>query len=303
MVKPQNVPKPHMKHTPYDGSSKPFTIGLTQLDPDRWIEPDEALDFYLSEKARLLAADRGSVFAAEAGTENAQRELLDFLTDYLPHRYPQVYRRENGAIIAGSRRVELDDDVPLVTAGSLIQDDLAIMERKDGEWRLTAAYVAFPSSWSLGEKFGRSLDEIHAPVPGFEAGSRNADLIARMFDNLSPARFVERFNWAVNVDGALHLSKPKSEGIGAEAVRLTEGSTFIRVERQTLRKLPRSGAIVFTIRIYSDPLAALRNRPDAAALARAFIEQLGELTLPQAAYKGLVSKREALISALLSIAG
>ncbi|AUX77864.1 MULTISPECIES: heme-dependent oxidative N-demethylase family protein [Sinorhizobium] len=303
MAKSQNVPNSHMKHTPYDGSSKPFTIGLTQLDPDRWIEPDEALDFYLSEKARLLATSRQEVFAAEDGTDTAQWELLDLLTDYLQHRYPELYRRENGTMIAGGRRVAFDDDVPLVIAGSLIQDDLAILERKAGEWRLTAAYVAFPSSWSLREKFGRTLDEIHAPVPGFERGSRNAELIARMFDNLSPARFVERFNWAVNVDGALHLPKSKAEGIGAEAVHLTEDGTFIRVERQTLRKLPRTGAIVFTIRIYSDPVAALRNRPDAAALARVFIGQLNDLTPPQAAYKGLVSKREALISALLSIAG
>ncbi|APG85826.1 NADH dehydrogenase [Sinorhizobium americanum CCGM7] len=221
MVKSQNVPNSHMKHTPYDGSSKPFTIGLTQLDPDRWIEPDEALDFYLSEKARLLSASREEVFAAEDRTETAQRELVDLLTDYLPHHYPELYRRENGAMIAGGRRVALDGDVPIVVAGSLIQDDLAILERKEGEWRLTAAYVAFPSSWSLREKFGRTLDEIHAPVPGF----------------------------------------------------------------------------------YSDPVAALRNRPDAAALARSFIGQLNDLTPPQAAYKGLVSKREALISALLSIAG
>ena len=31
----------------------------------------------------------------------------------------------------------------------------------------------------------------------------------------------------------------------------------LRVERQTLRRLPRSGAIVFTIRVYMTPLAEL----------------------------------------------
>lgn len=292
-----------MKHTPYDGTSKPFTIGLAQLDPDRWIEPDEALDFYLSEKARPLAADRSSVFAAAAESEGAQRELLSLLTDYLLRRYPLIYRRRGDTIVVGEREANLNGDRPILSTGSLIQDDLAIMEFKEGEWRLTAAYIAFPSSWSLAEKFGRSMDEIHAPVPGFEGGSRNAELITRMFDRLPPDRFVERFNWAINGDGALHLPKSKSEGIGAEAVALTENGTFIRVERQTLRKLPRTGAIVFTIRIYSDPLAALRRRPDAAALARAFMDQINELTLPQAAYKGLVSKREALIAALASNAG
>lgn len=292
-----------MKHTPYDGSSKPFTIGLTQLDPDRWIEPDELLQHYLGEKKRLLSKERGAVFSAAAGTDEAQRELLAVLVDYLPVRYPDIYRRDGATMTVGERRVALDGDAALVTAGSLVQDDLVIMQRTDDGWRLRAAYVAFPSSWSLAEKYGRTMDEIHAPVPGFEHGTRNAELISRMFDNLPPGRFVERFNWAVNVDGALHLPKSKSEGVAAGAVEITEERTFIRIERQTLRKLPQSGAIVFTIRIYSDPLTMLRRRPDAATLARAFVEQLRALTLPQAAYKGLVSKREALVAALLSIAG
>ncbi|WP_077959747.1 heme-dependent oxidative N-demethylase family protein [Ensifer adhaerens] len=292
-----------MKHTPYDGSSKPFTIGLAQLDPDRWIEPDDQLRYYLDEKARLLAEDRDAVYAAAEGTERAQRELLGVLIDYLPATYPAVYRRDGDRMIVGGAPVPLAGDVPLAVAGSLVQDDLAIMQRTDDGWRLNAAYVAFPSSWSLAEKYGRTMNEIHGPVPGFEHGTRNAELIARMFDNLPPGRFVERFNWAVNVDGALHLPKSKSEGLAAGAIEMTEERTFIRIERQTLRKLPETGALVFTIRIYSDPLAMLRNRPDAAALASSFIEQLRALTLPQAAYKGLVSKRDGLIAALQSIAG
>lgn len=292
-----------MKHTPYDGSSKPFTIGLTQLDPDRWIEPDDQLQRYLDQKAELLARSRDAVFLAEDGTQQAQSEVLRTLCDYLPARYPDTYRRQGDTMFVDGRPVALSGEDALVIAGSLVQDDLAIMQRSEGGWRLGAAYIAFPSSWSLTEKFGRTMDEIHAPVPGFGDGTRNAELIARMFDNLPPGRFVERFNWAVNLDGSLHLPKSKSEGISATAIELTEDSAFIRIERQTLRKLPETGAIVFTIRIYSDPLALLRQRPDAAALALSFAEQLRALDLPQAAYKGLVSKRNALISALASIAG
>ncbi|MEI2299580.1 heme-dependent oxidative N-demethylase family protein [Ensifer sp. MJa1] len=292
-----------MKHTPYDGSSKPFTIGLTQLDPDRWIEPDEQLQHYLEEKKRLLSEVRATVFAAADGSGEAQGELLSVLVDYLQSRYPDIYHLDGDTMTIGERRVGLGSDAPLVVAGSLVQDDLVIMQRTDDGWRLGAGYVAFPSSWALTEKYGRTMDEIHAPVPGFEHGTRNAELIARMFDNLPPGRFVERFNWAVNVDGRLHLPKSKCEGVAAEAIALTEDSTFIRIERQTLRKLPRTGAIVFTIRIYSDPLTMLRRRPDAAELSHAFVDQLRALTLPQAAYKGLVSKRDSLATALLSIAG
>ena len=50
--------------------------------------------------------------------------------------------------------------------------------------RLAVASLCFPSSWSAAEKFGRPVDEIHGPVPGFGPASRPAGLIARMFDNL-----------------------------------------------------------------------------------------------------------------------
>ena len=43
-------------HTPYDGSSKPFTIGLKPLDPATWIEIDGTFDVQMRERRRLLAA-------------------------------------------------------------------------------------------------------------------------------------------------------------------------------------------------------------------------------------------------------
>ncbi len=290
-------------HTPYDGSSRPFTIGLAQLDPDHWIEPDGDLEAYLAEKRALLANDRSAVFAAEPGTENAQQELLDLLAEFLPRRHPSLYRRHGDAIEVAGRAVSLREDAPLVTAGLLAQDDFALMRRKETGWHLVAAFIAFPSSWSLAEKYGRSMEDIHAPVPGFEAGTRNAELISRMFDNLSPGRFVERFNWAVNSEGALHLPKSKSEELAAKTVKLSEDSIFLRVERQTLRKLPASGDIVFTIRIYSDPIAVLKGRPDRAALAASLAAQLEALQPKEAAYKGLASKKEALFKALRRLGG
>lgn len=288
-------------HTPYDGSSRPFTIGLAQLDPDHWIEPDDDLETYLAEKRALLETDRATVFAAEPGTEDAQQELLDLLADFLPRQHPSLYCHRDDAIEIAGRTVPLSAEAPLVTAGLLVQDDFAIMRRKETGWHLVAAFIAFPSSWSLAEKYGRSMEDIHAPVPSFEAGTRNAELISRMFDNLSPGRFVERFNWAVNSEGALHLPKSKSEEVAAKAVMLTEDKIFLRVERQTLRKLPTSGDIVFTIRIYSDPITVLKGRPDRATLAASLAAQLEALQPQEAAYKGLASKKEALFKALRSI--
>ena len=80
-------------------------------------------------------------------------------------------------------------------------------------------------------------------------------------------------------------------------------NVFLRVERQTLRKLPETGAILFTVRIYVDPLAALERHPDAAAIAKALIAQLEALDAAQLAYKGLTLERTRLVARLDEIAG
>lgn len=291
-------------YTPYDGSARLFTIGLGPLDPARWIEPDGDLERYLLEKDRLIADQRDVVFVEETGTRDAQREVLDLLAEHITARHPSVYRREGSAVVAGARTIDLDtDEAPLVTAGALVQDDLVLMRRDDSGWRLVAGYVAFPSSWSLPEKFGRRMEDIHAPVPDFGEGTRNALLINRMFDNLKVEQPVFRFNWSINPDADLHYPASKAHGALPDGHALSLETTFARVERQTLRKLPVSGDILFTIRIYTDPLAALRTLPDARRVAAVFADQLEALTLPQATYKGLATKRAALVAELRAVAG
>ena len=290
-------------YTPYDGSARLFTIGLGPLDPSRWIESDNELDRYLREKDRLIAHHRDAVFVEETGTREAQQEVLDLLLSHLLDQYPARYSRSGAAIAFEDRTVPLDSaEAPLVTAGALVQEDLVLMRRDDSGWRLVAGYVAFPSSWTLTEKFGKRMEDIHAPVPDFGEGTRNAALINRMFDNLKVEQPVFRFNWSINPDADLHYPASKAHGALPEGHILSLDTTFARVERQTLRKLPASGDILFTIRIYTDPLAALRTLPEAEKVAAIFADQLETLTLPQAAYKGLTEKRAALVAELRAVA-
>ena len=77
---------------------------------------------------------------------------------------------------------------------------------------------------------------------------------------------------------------------------------FIRVERQTLRKLPATGDILFTIRIHLDPLKVLARHPDRATLAASFAAQLEALDEAQLDYKGLTADRDRLVAFLASMA-
>ena len=76
----------------------------------------------------------------------------------------------------------------------------------------------------------------------------------------------------------------------------------LRLERQTLRKLPQSGDIVFTIRIYLDPLEALERHAEGATLAHSIEHQLLAMTDEQIAYRGLADERARLCARLRDIA-
>jgi hypothetical protein len=117
--------------------------------------------------------------------------------------------------------------------------------------------VCFPSRWALTEKMGLAMEAIHAPVPGLNA--RLAKRIDTLFDRLVPGKLVARMN--SDVMDSPELYQPPSFGSdldGAvergETPRVTLDNAgerlVLRMERQTLRRLPVSGAVVFTIKTH-----------------------------------------------------
>ena len=269
----------NLAHTPYDGSEPLFRIGLRPFDMNEWLDLDSSFDAFMAEKKRLMKDIPQKVFQAEAGTQDAQEEVLTLISNYLQkHDLPMQ---------------ETDvSDAPLLKAAMMVQEDLVIMRKSDAGWRLVAGSVCFPSSWSLQEKIGKPLHDVHAPVPDFNKGTRNAGMIERIFDNLQIGMPVERFNWSIYNDDALYHDDRSGEQ--------TSGGTehFLRVERQTLTKLPKSGDILFTIRIYVDPFEALEMREDKASIAKGFIKLLEMMNVAELDYKGLDEGRDILISRL-----
>jgi hypothetical protein len=77
---------------------------------------------------------------------------------------------------------------------------------------------------------------------------------------------------------------------------------FLRIEYQTLRRLERSGDILFTIRIHADPLAAISRHPDRAALCEKLAAALESLEPAQLAYKGMAESRDRLAAEIRAMA-
>ncbi len=292
---------PALLHTPYDGSTKPFTLALQTLDPEDWIEVDDQLAAQLGEKDHLFAHEHGRVFMAEPGSIEAQSEVLSMLMAYLPQHYPELYSAKADTITIKPTGRTYEKSAyaarPLELAARLIQDDLVLMRKEDGEHRLVAAALCFPSSWSLAEKFGRPMADIHGPVPGFGRGGRTAERIERVFSNLKPDQPVQRYNWSLYDSPDLFYPERSHTKSGLFDETGTP-NIWLRVERQTLRRMPVSGDILFTIKICVDPLAALQDHADGACLAKGLKTLVEALDADQTAYKGLTGQRAEVVAAL-----
>lgn len=284
--------------------ARAFAIGISPLDVAEWFVIGNDLARYLAEKQRLEAAHGDRVFMAEAGTDEAQREVLALVASHMVERHPGLYSRDGDivTVLPTGGTVDLGDggEPALKRAAHLVPDDMVVMRRGATGWRIAAASLCFPSSWSLAEKFGRPLDEVHAPVPDFAAGTRNAALIERMFDNLRPDMPVKRQNWSLYHDAELY--HPVGHAAGDIDPAAIPGPLHLRRERQTLRKLPDTGDILFTIRILIDPLEEVAASEGGGDALRAMAAQIEAMTPDQLAYKGMAGGRDSILRQLAKLA-
>lgn len=240
-------------------------MGTRALDERRWLLPDGERDEQLAMKRRLLSERHDVVAASVPGAEAAAAETA--------------------ALVAEVVGAELDPErPPLEAAAVLVQEDLCLLVRRDGHWRLDAGVVCFPSMWRIADKVGLPLAAVHEPVPAY--AEELAERVDRFLDRLRPDRPVWRRNWLVHDDPELHQPSPPEH---RSAPSVPDG-LWLRSERQTLRRLPASGAIVFTIRTQQVPFAAVGDRPE---LARRLAAAVRGWTPDLAAYRGASGWRDA----------
>ncbi|MCW2381388.1 hypothetical protein M2338_000953 [Sphingobium sp. B2D3B] len=195
-----------------------MTMGLRRVPEEDWLWPD------------FDRAARSAVFDAHPDA-----------VQLLPGAEGAV--REVGAMIGISG--ELGD----IARGCW--EDLCIMQQAEpgDPWHLTAAAVGFPTDWRLADKIGRPMAQIHAPIHGY--AEQLAPGVDHFMASLKAGPIFARANWFIvpsmewrylpTVDEAAAFAHVTPDNAGQRLI--------VRCERQTLRRLPESGAILFTIGI------------------------------------------------------
>ncbi len=136
-------------------------------------------------------------------------------------------------------------------------EDLALLLPDGSTHVLVAGAIAFPTDWDLPAKIGKSLASIHAPIPTY--AKRLSAGVDHVFASLASGRLLTRANWnVVETDALRYLPGTSAIDRFGHVTAANAGETlFVRVERQALRRLPASGAALFTIGVYMESLAAL----------------------------------------------
>ena len=247
MVGARTVPE-----VPIDGRTWRLTMGLRPLDLADWLQVDLWRDADLTRKANLDQESRHLVEAFTSTSTEAGAELLAEVEANLALHHPEL-----------TPLSPQPHRHPTSQAALMVQEDLCVLEEQGGAYVLTSAHVAFPSRWSLTEKIGTTLSEIHAPVAGY------AETLERpttaFFHRLKVDQPMWRLNWTILDTDELHLPSPAARG--ATTWEGDPSELNFRTERQTLRRLPQTGAVVFSIKTSTEQLGALAERQPSLAAA------------------------------------
>ncbi len=254
---------------PLDDRRFRWSVGTRPIPLSQWLRPQDSNEQTLAYKQRLISnqhhGGHAPVVVSDPRGDDAASELLWEVRDWLLTYSPDYYQAVNRRAAATAHPV-----APIELVGQLVAEDFVVMLPSGNTWILAAASVCFPSRWDLGKLLGADLAGIHEAVPGYQ--SRLGAAVEAIFGRLAGQDTVlSRSNWTLLDTAERHLpiaaDIPPRTGPDTEAAALAD-LRWLRIERQTLRALPKSGAVVFTILTPVHDVATL-SADDQSRLLRA----------------------------------
>ena len=249
-------------------------LGIFPVEISNWLLRDAEFDLTVQLKKKLLATRRSEVVGLQPGGDEVAEEAAQLVSAW-------------AGVELASRGIDA-----LVEASLLVADDLAVLQpikSHDGSEQLllNAAVVCCPSRWMLSEKMGHNMLAIHEPVAKY--ADHVGAAVDTYFQRLTVEKPVWRSNWIIQDHPALFQPQ-----IPTGPLVKTPEELWIRMERQTLRRLPKTGGILFTIRGYQQPLPEYLSRSKQIAQnIRTMLERLPD---DVAQYKSVLKYRPAIMN-------
>lgn len=264
------------------------TMSIYKLDINHWLDMDKYYYHYIQEKQRIWHKYGKDNIDWLPEAYDACLELMETVTQHLIQRYPLLFtvlidKKHRGIVVRNELTKEILDmslplkEHPLLYVTKMAKEDFYIVQKNpaDGLHYLVAAAVPFPGgSFGISDKIGKHLDVIHEEVPYYQEKLQRS--MERWFDRLEPHAPVERASWYITWDHKLKVNNiyqlPEFRPALKDDVKATDPKEFnVRVERQTLRRLPKSRAIIFTNHPVFYSIEEMKDEPNVPSLIKKII--------------------------------
>ena len=238
-----------------------------KLEPDWWIEIEHTYVERIKQRKELFERYGSIVLQSLPGSELAAKELMEICVQFLCARYPHYFHlsTDNETFLNGILGTETDlhSLSPMHVLLQNIPEDFVIMVRdpKTGIYSFRGGMICSSLGWSLGSKIGMKLHDIHAPVPGYQEKMQFS--MDRYFSKMPADKPIQRGSWGLEIDEPLFMppGDPQERLREIQNPEHTIDRCHFRVDWQTLRRLPLSGAIVFNFKGLFTPITEFKNEP------------------------------------------
>ena len=251
-------------------------LGLTPIRESELFRPIALSRLHLENKLELrrrqLASALGEaefkgkekVYAYDLGSIENQQALISFI------------QRKQPSLVEG---LQVANNNELLWQTSLrVCDDLCLLRETTKGYRLIAGSLCAPSAWSLASMLGKSVAQLHAPVPSLN--HERASSIDRLLSHLSITKSFQRFNWGLKTTDCLALF-PGTKPFMPKSF----DDIYLRIERQTLTRISRF-SVVFGIDVTVGKLTNVCAQEP--SLRKLLINAYRKLSDQQLKYKGIV---------------
>ncbi|KAF2180702.1 hypothetical protein K469DRAFT_591203 [Zopfia rhizophila CBS 207.26] len=243
------------------------TMSLTKLEPDWWLELENTYEQRIKQRQDLFAQHGKGVLEALPGSELACKELMEMALQFLCARYPQYFRLDKEKMVFYNSILHTESDLrtthPLHVLNNNVPEDFAIMLRdpSTGYYYFRAGMICSALGWNVASKIGLQLHQIHAPIPDYKEKMQ-------YFAKKPTDKAIQRGSWGLEIDQPLYMppGDPHEKHRDVQHADLDISRCHLRVDWQTLRRLPLSGAIVFNFKALFTPVQSFRDEAYVPAL-------------------------------------
>lgn len=273
------------KYFPFTGEPYKPAMGLRPLELKDWIEIDATNEKRLLMKEKIFRENKDLVLQINPEAEDACFELEEMVREHVLQYFPDQFSMAASELYVNSTGYSFSQpqtaEQALMNASQYVQEDFAFLS-SEPPIKLIGGSICFPSRWNLKEKMNLNSEGIHAPVPKFQQTIGKPT--ETFMEKVSVDKPMQRFNWTLHDTDHIFTPFPSNDGRTDITKDNVLDVTYVRYERQTLRRMPKTKKVLFTIRTYVHPVSEIVAVPEKRELLKQTL-----LGLPQdvAEYRGM----------------